>query len=56
MKYIKAMRLFQTQPKWAALNRGDETEKNEVRKSYVLARTQGFAEESELSEHSVKPK
>ena len=37
------MRLFQTEPKWAALNRSDETEGNEVRKKYVRARTEGFA-------------
>lgn len=36
------MRLFQTQPKWAALNRTEELEKNEVRKSYVNARAKGF--------------
>ncbi|KAL9074601.1 MAG: hypothetical protein Q9161_002194 [Pseudevernia consocians] len=40
--YINAMRLFQTQPKWAALNRSDGTEDNEFRKKYVNARTQGF--------------
>lgn len=32
------MRLFQTNPKWAALNRSDETEANQVRKNYLLAR------------------
>lgn len=37
------MRLFQNQPKWAALNRGEETEVNEARKAYVLARAQGFS-------------
>ncbi len=36
------MRLFQTQPKWAALNRGEETEMNQFRKDYVLARGKGF--------------
>ncbi|KAI4090313.1 MAG: hypothetical protein L6R37_007906 [Teloschistes peruensis] len=35
--YLKAMRLFQNQPKWAALNRSEETEKNEVRKKYMDA-------------------
>lgn len=40
--YINAMRLFQTQPKWAALNRSEETDANKVRKDYVLARTRGF--------------
>ncbi|KAL9584230.1 MAG: hypothetical protein Q9212_002259 [Teloschistes hypoglaucus] len=35
--FLKAMRLFQNQPKWAALNRSEETEKNEVRKKYVHA-------------------
>lgn len=42
------MRLFQTQPKWAALNRGEETEENEIRKNYVRARTLGFSEQEEL--------
>ncbi|KAL8963671.1 MAG: hypothetical protein Q9193_000091 [Seirophora villosa] len=36
--YIKAMRLFQNQPKWVALYRGEETEKNDVRKAYLAAR------------------
>ena len=36
------MRLFQKQPKWAALNRSAETEKNEIRKAYVQARMKGF--------------
>ncbi|CAF9919162.1 1,2-dihydroxy-3-keto-5-methylthiopentene dioxygenase [Imshaugia aleurites] len=40
--YINAMRLFQTQPKWAALNRSEETEANECRKNYVRARAAGF--------------
>lgn len=38
------MRLFQTQPKWAALNRGEDTESNQFRKNYVQARAQGFRE------------
>ncbi|KAF6233947.1 hypothetical protein HO173_007777 [Letharia columbiana] len=41
--YINAMRLFQTQPKWAALNRSGETEVNEFRKNYVSARARGFS-------------
>ncbi|KAI4261657.1 MAG: hypothetical protein L6R42_003143 [Xanthoria sp. 1 TBL-2021] len=40
--YIKAMRLFQDQPKWAALYRGKETEKSDVRKAYLSARAAGF--------------
>ncbi|KAM0804078.1 1,2-dihydroxy-3-keto-5-methylthiopentene dioxygenase [Usnea florida] len=40
--YINAMRLFRTQPKWAALNRSEGTEANEVRKNYVNSRAQGF--------------
>ena len=36
------MRLFKTQPKWAALTRSEETEVNEFRKEYVRARAQGF--------------
>lgn len=38
MQYIKAMRLFQNQPKWTALYRGEESEKNDVRKAYLAAR------------------
>ena len=41
-QYIKAMRLFQTEPKWAALNRSDETEKNPVRMDYVRMRKDLF--------------
>jgi len=37
------VRLFQTNPKWAALNRGEETEANPLRKAYVEARSKGFA-------------
>jgi len=43
-QYINAMRLFQTQPKWAALNRNEETELNQFRKNYVQARAQRFQE------------
>ncbi|KAI4256630.1 MAG: hypothetical protein LQ352_002020 [Teloschistes flavicans] len=35
--YLEAMRLFQKQPKWAALNRSEETDNNAVRKKYVHA-------------------
>lgn len=41
--YIHAMRLFQTQPKWASLNRSEETESNQFRKDYLQARAQGFS-------------
>ncbi|KAL8670946.1 MAG: hypothetical protein Q9168_004529 [Polycauliona sp. 1 TL-2023] len=44
--YIKAMRLFKDQPKWAALYRSEETDKSEVRKAYLSARTAGFQPES----------
>ncbi|KAI4255906.1 MAG: hypothetical protein L6R42_006502, partial [Xanthoria sp. 1 TBL-2021] len=40
--YIKALRLFQDQPKWAALYRGEETEKSGVRKAYLSGRAAGF--------------
>ncbi|KAK2764880.1 1,2-dihydroxy-3-keto-5-methylthiopentene dioxygenase [Arachnomyces sp. PD_36] len=33
--YIKAMRLFKDSPKWIALNRGPETDKNEHRVKYL---------------------
>lgn len=35
MKYVKAMRLFQDEPKWTPLNRGGEVDANPHRKSYV---------------------
>lgn len=38
MKYINATRLFQSEPKWAALNRSAETETNEIRKKYLSSR------------------
>jgi len=36
--YIKAMRLFQDEPKWTPLNRGDETDTNMHRKGYLQSR------------------
>lgn len=48
------MRLFQTLPKWAALNRGEETEENQFRKDYVLARAKGFAKVTQCGCSSAK--
>ncbi|KAL4899663.1 1,2-dihydroxy-3-keto-5-methylthiopentene dioxygenase [Aspergillus multicolor] len=33
--YVKAMRLFQEEPKWTPLNRGPELDENQHRKSYL---------------------
>ena len=43
IQYINATRLFQTQPKWAALNRGEETDANDYRKNYKRAISNGSA-------------
>ena len=43
IQYINATRLFQTQPKWAALNRGEETDANDYRKNYKHAISNGSA-------------
>ncbi|KAL8720898.1 MAG: hypothetical protein Q9225_002316 [Loekoesia sp. 1 TL-2023] len=37
--YINAARLFKEQPKWTALNRGEKTDANEIRKDYLSARS-----------------
>ena len=37
------MRLFQTSPQWAALNRSDETEVNPYRKAYIEAREKDYS-------------
>ena len=44
IQYINATRLFQTQPKWAALNRGEETDANDYRKNYKHAISNGSAD------------
>jgi len=36
--YTKAMRLFQDDPKWTPLNRGDQTDQNDYHKEYLKAR------------------
>lgn len=35
VQYIKAMRLFQEEPKWTPLNRGPGLDGNQHRKAYV---------------------
>ncbi|KAL0262217.1 1,2-dihydroxy-3-keto-5-methylthiopentene dioxygenase [Diplodia seriata] len=37
--YTKAMRLFQDEPKWTPLNRGEETEQNKFRQDYLKSRS-----------------
>lgn len=39
--YTKAMRLFQDDPKWTPLNRGEETDKNTFRQQYLDSRAAG---------------
>lgn len=34
-QYVKAMRLFQEEPKWLPLNRGPDVDGNPHRKSYL---------------------
>lgn len=36
--YIKAMRLFKEDPKWTPLNRGQDTDGNQHRQSYLQTR------------------
>lgn len=37
VQYVKAMRLFQEEPKWTPLNRGPEVDVNPHRKTYLEA-------------------
>ncbi|KAK7520923.1 1,2-dihydroxy-3-keto-5-methylthiopentene dioxygenase [Phyllosticta citriasiana] len=41
LQYTKAMRLFQDDPKWTPLNRGEETDKNTFRQQYLESRAAG---------------
>ncbi|KAI4259567.1 MAG: hypothetical protein L6R42_004515 [Xanthoria sp. 1 TBL-2021] len=43
--YINAVRLFKTEPKWAALNRGEDTDANKLREEYLKLRPQGFPDQ-----------
>lgn len=45
MQYINAMRLFRTEPKWTALNRGEDTDANKLREEYLKLRPQGFPDQ-----------
>ena len=38
------MRLFKDEPKWTPLNRGDDTDGNEHRKTYLRTRDGGLVE------------
>jgi len=47
--YIKAMRLFKAEPKWTALNRGEQTEVNEHRKQYLAVREGGGFNQAKIA-------
>lgn len=40
IQYIRAMRLFQDEPKWEALVRSEEIERSEAREEYIRTRGQ----------------
>lgn len=39
LQYTKAMRLFQDEPRWTPLNRGEETDQNKYRQEYLKTRS-----------------
>ncbi|MCJ1472981.1 1,2-dihydroxy-3-keto-5-methylthiopentene dioxygenase [Lambiella insularis] len=45
--YVRAMRLFRNEPKWTPLERGGDTEGNEVRRGYVQMRERNVRAEGQ---------